>query len=100
MPLPLGEPHYAVAIKADKLKPGVRYKSGWDSRTDKRSPYKTRAGREKIVRSPGKVEVFGTLIRSHINPEIIDTSMPVITIAELQINHDAMMFNISSFCRF
>ncbi len=72
MPLPLGEPHYAVAIKADKLKPGVRYKSGWDSRADKRSPYKTRAGREKIVKSPGKVEVFGTLIRSHINPEIIE----------------------------
>ena len=72
MPLPLGEPHYAAAIKADKLKPAVRYKSGWDSRTDKVSPYKTRAGREKIVKSPGKVEVFGTLIRSHINPEIIE----------------------------
>jgi len=72
MPLPLGEPHYAVAIKADKLKPVVRYKSGWDSRTDKRSPYKTRAGREKTVREPGKVEVFGTVIRSHITPEIIE----------------------------
>ncbi|MDH5571419.1 MAG: Sec-dependent nitrous-oxide reductase [Gammaproteobacteria bacterium] len=74
MPLPLGEPHYAVAIKADKLKPAVRYKSGWDSRTDTRSPYKTRAGREKIDRTPGKVEVFGTLIRSHINPEIIEVT--------------------------
>ena len=31
-----------------------------------------RAGEEKIVRSPGKVEVFGTLIRSHITPEIIE----------------------------
>ncbi len=72
MPLPMGEPHYAVAIKADKLKPVVRYKSGWDSRTDKRSPYKTRAGREKTVRTPGKVEVFGTVIRSHITPEIIE----------------------------
>jgi len=68
----LGEPHYAVAINAKKLKPGVRYKSGWDSRSDKRSPFKTRAGREKIVRTPGKVEVFGTTIRSHITPEIID----------------------------
>ena len=74
MPLPLGEPHYAVAIKADKLKPIVRYKSGWDSRTDKRSPYKTRAGREKTVYSPGKVEVFGTTIRSHITPEIIEVT--------------------------
>ncbi|GAB4346451.1 MAG: Sec-dependent nitrous-oxide reductase [Gammaproteobacteria bacterium] len=72
MPLPLGEPHYAVAIKADKLKPIVRYKSGWNSRTDKRSPYRTRAGREKTERTPGKVEVFGTVIRSHITPEIIE----------------------------
>ncbi|HAJ91667.1 MAG TPA: cytochrome C, partial [Gammaproteobacteria bacterium] len=47
MPLPLGEPHYAVAIKADKLKPAVRYKSGWNSRTNEKSPYKSRAGREK-----------------------------------------------------
>ncbi len=74
MPLPLGEPHYAVAIKADKLKPAIRYRSGWNSREDKRSPYKARAGREKIVRSPGKVEVFGTLIRSHINPEILEVT--------------------------
>jgi nitrous-oxide reductase len=77
MPLPLGEPHYAVAIKADKLKPAVRYKSGWNSREDKRSPYKTRAGREKTERNCDasgkcKVEVYGTTIRSHITPEIIE----------------------------
>ncbi len=77
MPVPLGEPHYAVAIKADKLKPGIRYRSGWNSREDKRSPYKARAGREKTVRTcddNGKctVEVFGTTIRSHITPEIIE----------------------------
>ncbi len=72
MPLPLGEPHYVVAIKADKLKPTVRYKSGWNSRTDSRSPYKTRAGREKTVREGGIVHVYGTVIRSHITPEIIE----------------------------
>jgi len=66
MPLPLGEPHYAVAINAKVLKPIVRYKSGWNSRADKRSPYKTRAGSERIERTPGKVKVFGTTIRSHI----------------------------------
>ena len=79
MPLPLGEPHYAVAIKADKLKPGIRYKSGWDSRADKRSPYKTRAGREKTVRTCDgdncTVEVFGTVIRSHITPETIEAEV-------------------------
>ncbi|MES9877529.1 MAG: Sec-dependent nitrous-oxide reductase [Candidatus Sedimenticola sp. PURPLELP] len=77
MPLPLGEPHYAVAIKADKLKPVVRYKSGWDSRSDKKSPFRTRAGREKTERTcdaSGKcsVDVRGTVIRSHITPEIIE----------------------------
>jgi len=77
MPLPLGEPHYAVAISADKLKPAVRYKSGWDSRSDKVSEFKTRAGREKTERvcdAEGKctVEVWGTTIRSHITPEIIE----------------------------
>jgi nitrous-oxide reductase len=77
MPLPLGEPHYAAAIAADKLKPGVRYKSGWDSRNDRRSAYRTRAGREKTERTCDaegncRVEVYGTVIRSHITPEIIE----------------------------
>ncbi|MFK5894859.1 MAG: Sec-dependent nitrous-oxide reductase [Pseudomonadota bacterium] len=75
MPIPLGEPHYVVAIKADKLKPIIRYKSGWNSRTDKRSKFKTRAGREKTVKTPGKVEVFGTTIRSHITPETIEAEV-------------------------
>ena len=78
MPLPLGEPHYVVAIKADKLKPEVRYKSGWDSRKDERSKWKTRAGREKIERTcegdKCTVQVYGTTIRSHITPEIIEVT--------------------------
>ncbi len=72
MPLPLGEPHYAVAISADKLKPKVRYKSGWDSRTDKRHPHRTRPGKERIERDGNKVRVYATTIRSHITPEIIE----------------------------
>ena len=76
MPLPLGEPHYVVAIKADKLKPAVRYKSGWNSRADESSPYKTRAGREKVERGEdGVVHVYGTVIRSHITPEIIEVDI-------------------------
>jgi nitrous-oxide reductase len=79
MPIPLGEPHYVAAIKADKLKPAVRYKSGTNSRTDKKSKWKTRAGREKIERScddAGKcrVDVYGTTIRSHITPETIEVT--------------------------
>ena len=72
MPVPLGEPHYAVGIEAALLKPAVRYKVGTNTRTGEESPHKTRAGEEKIVRNGNKVEVFGTLIRSHITPEIIE----------------------------
>ena len=74
MPLPLGEPHYASSISADKLKPIVRYQSGWDSRTDQKSPYRTRAGRERIERKGNKVDIYGTTIRSHINPEIVEVT--------------------------
>jgi nitrous-oxide reductase len=72
MPLPLGEPHYAVAIDAKLLKPGVRYKVGTNTRTGEISPHKTRAGEEKIEKNGNKVTVHGTLIRSHITPEIIE----------------------------
>ncbi|MBL8449741.1 MAG: Sec-dependent nitrous-oxide reductase [Dechloromonas sp.] len=75
MPLPLGEPHYAVSISADKLKPGVRYKVGTDSRTDKPHPGAVRAGEEKTVKKGNKIEVFGTLIRSHITPETIEADV-------------------------
>ena len=35
MPLPLGEPHYAVAIEAGLLKPGIRYKVGTNTRVSR-----------------------------------------------------------------
>ncbi|MFO1286661.1 MAG: Sec-dependent nitrous-oxide reductase [Rubrivivax sp.] len=75
MPLPMGEPHYAVAIAAGKLKPAVRYKVGTNSRTDQAHPGATRAGEERVVRKGNKVEVFATLIRSHITPETIETEV-------------------------
>jgi len=75
MPLPLGEPHYAVSIAANKLKPAVRYKVGTDSRTDAPHPGAVKAGEEKTVRKGNKVEVFGTLIRSHITPETIEVEV-------------------------
>ena len=72
MPLPLGEPHYAVAIQAKTLKPIIRYKVGWNSREDKKHEYRSRPGREKVVRDGTNVHVYGTLIRSHITPEIVE----------------------------
>jgi nitrous-oxide reductase len=72
MPLPLGEPHWAVAIAADKLHPSIRYAYGTDSRTDASSSFAVRPGTEHVDRKPGKVEVFGTVIRSHFTPEIVE----------------------------
>ncbi|MBF0355701.1 MAG: Sec-dependent nitrous-oxide reductase [Alphaproteobacteria bacterium] len=74
MPLPLGEPHYAVSISTDRLKPSIRYPSGTNSRTDEKSPFGVRAGSEHTDTKPGRVEVFGTVIRSHITPEIIEAN--------------------------
>lgn len=74
MPIPLGEPHYAATISADKLKPLVRYKYGSDSRTGTDSAFAVRPGSEKIVREPGKVTVYGTAIRSHFTPEIVEAN--------------------------
>jgi len=71
MPLPLGEPHQAVGIRASKLHPAVRYKMGTNTKTGKIHKGKTLAGEERIERKGNKVTVYATLVRSHINPERI-----------------------------
>ncbi len=75
MPIPLGEPHYVVAIDAKKLKPAVRYKLGTNSRTDEAHPDAVKAGEERTVKKGNKVEVWGSLIRSHITPEKIEAEV-------------------------
>ena len=74
MPVPLGEPHQAVAIRASKLHPHVRYKMGTSAFTGKTHVGKTLAGQERIERvkledGTEHVKVYGTVVRSHINPE-------------------------------
>ncbi|RXJ80195.1 Sec-dependent nitrous-oxide reductase [Arcobacter sp. F2176] len=71
MPLPLGEPHQAVAIRASKLHPHVRYEMGTNTKTGKQHIGKTLAGEERIERNGNHVKVYATLVRSHINPERI-----------------------------
>jgi len=71
MPLPLGEPHQAVAIRVGKLHPHVRYPMGTNVTTGKQHIGKTLAGQEKIVRKGKNVTVYATMVRSHINPERI-----------------------------
>ncbi len=72
MPLPLGEPHYAQMIKADKLHPIDVYKpAGFDVVTDKHSPYAVKAKEERIEREGKEVHVYMTSVRSHFTPDII-----------------------------
>ncbi len=68
MPLPLGEPHYAVMIKADKIKPIKRFKQKWFK-------HRVKPGREKVVRDGNKVTINSTLIRSHYSPEIVEVNV-------------------------
>ncbi|MBU0721014.1 Sec-dependent nitrous-oxide reductase [bacterium] len=75
MPLPLGEPHQAVAIRAEKLHPHVRYTMGTNSKTGEQHIGKTLAGQERIERNGNKVTVYSTLVRSHINPERITVNV-------------------------
>jgi len=75
MPIPLGEPHQAVAIRADKLHTHVRYKMGTNPFTGKIHEGKTLAGQEKIVRKGNHVYVYGTVVRSHINPERVTVNL-------------------------
>ena len=69
MPIPLGEPHQAVAIRASKLHPRVRYPMGLNTRTGEIHKGKTLAGQERVERNGNKVTIYSTLVRSHINPE-------------------------------
>ena len=74
MPIPLGEPHDVVSIAASKLTPAVTYKMGTNSRTGMESKGMTLAGQERIERNGNKVDVYATLVRSHINPEHIEVN--------------------------
>ena len=66
----IGEPHYAQAVRADKIKAqSVKFfKLG-----ENKNPYVTIAEKDaKVVREGNKVHVYLTLIRSHLTPDNIE----------------------------
>ena len=71
MPVPIGEPHYAQMIKADKIKPLEVYPPGQDPVAGAKDPFAVAPGQERIERRPDGVHVFMTAIRSHFVPDII-----------------------------
>ena len=74
MSLPQANIYGSVAVLRTTIKPIIRYETGTNSRTGEISGYKTVAGQEKIERKGNRVHIFGTMIRSHIVPEIIEVN--------------------------
>jgi nitrous-oxide reductase len=73
LPIPLGEPHYAQIIKADKLKPISIYTPvGIDPLTDEVAPNAVEANQERIERRADGLHVYMTAVRSHFKPDIIE----------------------------
>ena len=72
MPIPLGEPHYAQMIKADKLHPIEMYSPvGTDPFTNQVDPHAVEGGKERIERRADGVHVYMTVVRSHFTPDIV-----------------------------
>jgi nitrous-oxide reductase len=73
LPIPLGEPHYAQMIKADKIKALEVYEPvGTNPLTGQVDPNAvTKSGQERIERKPDGVHVYMTAVRSHFNPDIV-----------------------------
>ena len=71
LPIPLGEPHYAQMIKADKIKPLDVYPPGEDPILGGKSPNAVEGGKERVERRADGVHVYVSAIRSHFTPDII-----------------------------
>ena len=72
MPIPLGEPHYAQIIRADKLRPiDVYQPAGMDATTHRPAEHAVAGGNERVERGPDGVHVYVTAIRSHFTPDTI-----------------------------
>lgn len=74
MPLPLGEPHYAQMIKADKIHAIDIYKPAGIqavSAGHQRDPSAVEGGKERIERKADGVHVYMTAVRSHFTPDIV-----------------------------
>ncbi len=102
MPLPLGEPHNAQMIKADKIKAFEVYSPvGIDPITKKPDPFTVEGGKERIEKKDGVTHVYMTAIRSHFTPDIIKVKQGekvAIHLTSLEQAHDATHgFTIDSY---
>jgi nitrous-oxide reductase len=71
LPIPLGEPHYAQIIKADKLKALQVYQPGTDPETMEKAQHAVEGGKERVERTADGVHVYMSAVRSHFTPDVI-----------------------------
>jgi nitrous-oxide reductase len=71
MPIPLGEPHYAQIIKADKVKALQIYEPGTDAVTGEKAKEAVAGGTERVERKADGVHVYMTVVRSHFTPDTV-----------------------------
>jgi nitrous-oxide reductase len=75
MPVPLGEPHYAQIISADKLSNAIQMYTpvGQNSITASADPNATTSEEQaRIVRNGRTVDVYMTAVRSHFKPDRVE----------------------------
>jgi len=92
LPIPLGEPHYAQMIKADKVKALEVYPPGTNSSEMAKDALAVEGGKERIERTADGVHVYMTAIRSHFTPDIIRVKQGEtvhLHISNLEQAHDA-----------
>jgi len=103
MPIPLGEPHYAQMIKADKLQPIQMYQpAGTDPFTDAEDPHAVVGDRKPgIERRADGVHVYMTAVRSHFTPDVVrvkEGDTVHLHITNIEQAHDATHgFSVGSF---
>jgi len=76
LPIPLGEPHYAQIIRAEKIKTIEMYTPvGTNPITGQLDPSAIDSEAKSRIERRGKdVHVYMTLVRSHIRPDIIEVN--------------------------
>jgi nitrous-oxide reductase len=94
LPIPLGEPHYAQIVKADKLAPIDVYSPiGYNTSTHRVDPQAVVGKREAgIERLDDGVHVWMSVVRSHFRPDIIrvqEGDVVHLHITNVEQTHDA-----------
>ena len=70
-PIGMAEPHYVQAIRADRIKVWEVYPPGTNPLTMEKDPHAIEAGKERIERKPGQVEVWMSVQRSNFKPDTL-----------------------------